>query len=54
MLSFGSKHKGVGLGFTDKRLFLAKMGRKSVFYPREAHILIRLDNMVLYTNFLMF
>jgi hypothetical protein len=40
--------KGLTFGFTDKRLFTVKMGQKSIFEPREAHILSRLDILVLY------
>jgi hypothetical protein len=43
--------KGLAFGFTDKCLFTAKMGQKSIFCPREAHIHAWLDIMVVYTFF---
>jgi hypothetical protein len=47
--SFVSKPKGVSLRFYKKnRVFTIKIGRKSVFHPREAPILTRLDITVLY------
>jgi hypothetical protein len=43
--------KGLAFGFNEKCLFTVKTGRKSIFHPREAHILSRLDILVLYINF---
>jgi hypothetical protein len=33
-------------------MFMAEMGQKSIFHPRETHILARLDINVLYIIFL--
>jgi hypothetical protein len=46
--------RGLGFGFTDKRLSSTKMGIKFVFQPHEAHILAWLDIMVFLHNFLRF
>jgi hypothetical protein len=43
--------KGLAFGFTEKRLFAMKTGRKPVLQPSEAHNLPRLDVLVLYINF---
>jgi hypothetical protein len=48
ILSFGSNPKWLAFGFTEKCLFVIKIGRKSAFHPREAPILTRLDITVLY------
>jgi hypothetical protein len=48
---FDSNPKGLGFIFIDKRLFIAKMGRKSILHHREAHILARFHIMVLYIFF---
>jgi hypothetical protein len=48
---FGSKPKGVSLGFYRKMSVCNENWPKIIFYPREGHIIARLDIMVLYTNF---
>jgi hypothetical protein len=50
MLAFGFTE--ISLSFYWKCLFMVKAGWKSVSHPREAHILSRLDILVLYINFL--
>jgi hypothetical protein len=45
------KLNSLGLGFTEKYLFVTKIDRKSVFQPHEAHVLSWLEVSVMYTNF---
>jgi hypothetical protein len=43
--------KRLAFSFTEKRMFMMKIVRKSVFQPCETYILCRLDILVLYINF---
>jgi hypothetical protein len=43
--------KWLAFGFTEKHLFTMKIGWTSVLHPNEAHILARLDTMMLYNFF---
>jgi hypothetical protein len=52
--SFDSKPKILVFGFTDTRIFRAKMCQKYVFHLCEAHIPTQLDIMVFYTILLDF
>jgi hypothetical protein len=44
----------LAFGFTEKRKFVAKTDRNSIFYGREAHIPCRLHIMVMYRKFYRF
>jgi hypothetical protein len=43
--------KELAFGFTEKCLFVMKIGQKFIFYPCESHILSWLVVSVLYINF---
>jgi hypothetical protein len=43
--------KGLPFNFTKKCMFAMKIGWTSEFHPREAHILSRLEVLVLYIHF---
>jgi hypothetical protein len=43
--------KGLAFGFTKKRLYMKKIGRKYIFLVREGHLLRRIDVKVSYIKF---
>jgi hypothetical protein len=44
----GENPNVLAFSFTPKRLLTIKIGRKSIFHPRETHIIVQLDITVLY------
>jgi hypothetical protein len=52
--NFVSKFEVLAFDFTEKRQFMRKTDRNSVFLDRKAHILYQLYIMVLYINFYRF
>jgi hypothetical protein len=50
-IEFHLNTKGLTFSFTKKRLFMMKIDQKSIILPREGHIMVQLDVIVLYINF---